>query len=222
MGATGVVKGDQASMSKVKMIVSMFIAVLAFSAIASASASAATAGWMVNGTLLTGSAALATTAPSEETAVLNGAGLNIECKGPLNGLKPEIKSSNKGAATLTFTVCSTKNGECEVPAEISTAPVLAEVTLEGALAVSAKFTPETGTLFSTVKFSGAKCAVAGNKPITGKVIAKGPTGQDERAVQELTVNVTEGAGELFIASSAASLKGAALLKLQSGQTWSFL
>jgi hypothetical protein len=218
-----VVKGDQTGMSKVKIIVSAFIAVLAVGAVASASASAATAGWMVNGTLLSGSAALATSAPSDETAALNGGGLNIECKGPLDGTKPEIKSSNTGSAqALTFTECTTGNENCSVPTSIGTVPVLAEATLEGALAVPVKFKPETGTIFATIKFSGEKCSVAGIKPVTGKVTASGPTGQDERTTQELAVNVTVASAELFIASSAASLKGAALLKLQSGQGWSFL
>jgi hypothetical protein len=210
-------------MSKIRAVVWVFLVGFVVCAVASASATAATAGWMVNGTLLSGSAALATSAPSDETAVLNGGGLNIECSGPGDQTKPEIKSPNKGsAASVIFTGCMTKDANCSVPASIGTVPVLGEATLEGALAVQVKFKPETGTIFATLKFSGEICSVAGIKPVTGKVTASRPTGQDERTVQEMVVNTTEGAGELFIASSAASLKGAALAKLQNGLPWSFL
>jgi hypothetical protein len=192
-------------------------------ALTSTAASGATAGWMVNGTLLNGSAALATTAASEETLTLNGAGLNIECKGPVDALKPEIKSVNRGAAaSYTFTVCDTKNGGCEVPSEMSTGPVLAEATLEGALAVKLVAKPESGTVFTTVKFFGEKCAVAGNKPVSGKGTSTGPRSQDEGTAGLVSINITEGGGELFIASSAVSLKGSGLVKLQSSQAWSFL
>jgi hypothetical protein len=212
-------------MSRTKVIVPAFIAVLAFGALASGSASAATAGWMVNGTNLSGSAALATTATVHERFLLSALGLNIECSGNLNAVRSEIKSPNKGfAQELAFTMCSTTNVNCEVPSSILTVPILAEATLDSAnvLAINYKLKPETGTVLVTVSFKGEKCALSGSEPITGKVTALLPTGQDERTAQSLVVNVTAGSGELFIASAAATLKGSALLKLQSGAPWSFL
>jgi hypothetical protein len=212
-------------MSRTKMIVPIFIAMLAFSALASASASAATAGWMVNGTNLSGSAAIATTAKVHEAFALAGGGLNITCTGNLNGVRPEIKSPNKDfAQELVFTACTTTNGGCTVPTEILTVPILTEATLDSsnALGVIDTFKPETGTLFVNIPFKGELCAVVGTKPVTGKVTTLAPTGQDERVAQLLVANVAEGASEIFIASSAASFKGSALLQLQSGQAWSFL
>ena len=59
-------------MSKMKVIIATFISVLALGALASSSASAETAGWLVGGTLLTGTqtAALATTAAVDQEGVL--------------------------------------------------------------------------------------------------------------------------------------------------------
>jgi hypothetical protein len=210
-------------MPKIKMVVPTFIAVLALSAIGAAWASAATPGWMVNETLLTGSAALATSAASHETAVLNGAGLNLECGGSLDLVNGKLISPNRDSANIVIILgCETKNGGCEVPSSISTNSILSEATLAGVLGLAVKLTPETGTLLVTVRYSGALCPVAGNKPVTGKVAATMPTGQRERTDQELNVNVTEGSGELFIASTAASLKASFAFLLQSHQTWSFL
>jgi hypothetical protein len=210
-------------MSRIKAVGAAFIAVLAFG-VMTASASAATAGWMVNGALLSGTQALATTAAVDKKGVINGGGLNIECEGSvLKGTNPEIISTNKGKAkALTFTVCKTTNANCTVPAEIGTVPIEAEATLEGALGVQAVFKPQTGTTFATVKFSGELCAVAGIKAITGDANTSAPTGQDERTLQLLEINVTTAQNLLFIASNAASMTGSALLKLASGAPWSFL
>jgi hypothetical protein len=211
-------------MPKIKVILTMFIAVLVVGGMTSASASAAMAGWMVNGTLLSsGSESMATTALTQDAWELNGGGLSIKCTGSLNAAKPEIKAPNKFFATsLTFTLCETSTPNCTVPSQITTLTVLGEVTLEGALAAQTKFTPEAGTLLATVKFTGEKCAEEGLKPITGKAAGKLSTGQDERTPQRLEIDTTEASGELFVGGSAASLKGAANLKLQDGQSWSFL
>jgi len=211
-------------MSKVRIIMAACLGVLAFSALASASASAATPGWMVGGTLLSGSEKLATTAAVDEKGVLKGAGVTITCEGKtLNGLEPKIESTNKGSATtLEFTVCSAA-APCKVsPETIKTEPVSVEATLEGALAVLATFSPKTGTLFSTVTFSGSECALEGAQPITGHAKVLAPTGQDERTLQLIKAITTEATNELKIGNGAASLTGAALLKLASGKTWSFL
>jgi hypothetical protein len=207
-------------MSKTKMIVSALFAVLAVSAVVTASASAA---WMVNKATLVGSKKLATTAQVDKKGVLTGGGLNIECNGTLlEGSSPEIRASDVGfASSLTFTGCATTNVNCTVPANIGTVPILAQAFLEGALAVKAVFRPEAGTTFATIKFSGEKCAVSGVKPVTGDVETNAPTGQDERTLQLLEVNQAA-TGLLKIASSAATLTGSALLKLESSETWSFL
>jgi len=211
-------------MSKVRQVIMVCAGVLALSAMASASASAATAGWMVNGTMLTGSAALATTAAVDQEGVLKGGGVTVTCKGStLNGVAPEIKVPNKGSAgDLEFTECSAAS-PCEVtPPTVKTQTVLVEATLEGVLAVVATFKPETGTIFATLKFSGSGCALSGTTPIKGQAKVLAPTGQDERTLQLINAITTEASGELLLGSSGASLTGSALLRLASGQSWSFL
>jgi hypothetical protein len=177
----------------------------------------ASAGWFVEGSELTGSAALATTAAVDKTFVLTGGGLNLECSGSLSSTNPQIAAPAKlTAASITFSGCKTTNANCEVPATVTTGPVsseLAELTYPEDKAV---FTPKTGTLFATVKYTGEKCAIAGNKPLSGKATTTLPTGQEEKVTQELKANTSVGSSELLIASSAAELTGAALLKLTSG------
>jgi prolyl oligopeptidase PreP (S9A serine peptidase family) len=212
-------------MSKAKMIIPTLIAVVAFSALASASASAATAGWMVGGTLLSGSEALATTAAVDENGKLLASGITIECKGStLNGVAPEIKSPNTGSATsLIFTQCQSKTESCTItPEELKTVPLNVEATLEGALAVVATFTPKTKTTFATIEYKGEDCALEGLDAVTGKAKVLAPTGQDERTLQLINAITTEASGELKDGSSPATLTGSALLKLASGKPWSFL
>jgi hypothetical protein len=202
-----------------------FVAALALSAIASATASAATAGWMVGGSQLVGSEALATTAAVDKTAKLSGGGVEIECTGKtLNGVSPQIVAGNMGEATsLTFTGCVALTKNCTLSStSISTLPVLAEATLEGAANVAAKFTPKTGTVFATFKFEGENCGVAGTKAVTGSAITTTPNGQTESAAQILEVNTAASESTLKLGSAAAKLSGAALLKLVSGKAWSFL
>jgi len=213
-------------MSRAKVIIAAFIAALAISAVGSAAASASTAGWMVNGTLLSGSKPLATTAAVMKTGVLTFSTVTVECTGEtLNGIAPAIESSNKGSATsLEFTACKTPTGsKCElVGTKVNTLPITVEATLSGTLGVRASFSPKTGTLFTTLLFKGASCAIAEEvQPVTGKANVLGPTGQDERASQEIVATALT-AGELKVGSSAATLAGAALLRLASGESWSFL
>jgi hypothetical protein len=221
-------------MSKVKVIISAFIAVLALGALASSMASAATPGWLVNGTLLTGDqkASLATTAAVDQNGVLKFKTVTIECKGStLDGVDPLIEAlhNNLGsAASLQFLGCSaTPASKCELegqPVTIGTLPVTTEPTLEGALGVAATFRPISGTTFATLKFTEkTECAVSAEKlPVTGSAPATAPTGQDERTLQLLNVNVSSATGLLKVGNSAASLEGSALLKLASSLPWSFM
>jgi hypothetical protein len=214
-------------MSKAKMITSTLIAVVAFSALVSASASAATAGWMVGGTLLNGTRALATTAAVDEAGVLksSAADVEIKCKAnTLNGIAPEIQSPNTGQATsLEFTECEALTANCTIGSStIGTVPISVEATLEGALAVVATFKPKTKATFATFEFTGSNCATAGINGVTGTVKVLAPTGQDERTLQLINSIATEASGELKILSSPASLLGSILLKLASGEPWSFL
>jgi hypothetical protein len=211
-------------MSKARQIMVVCAGVLALSAFASATASAVTAGWMVNGTMLTGSAALATTAAVDQEGVLEGGGVKITCIGKtLNGIAPEIKASNKGAAgNLEFTECSAAE-PCKIATKtIKTLPILVEATLEGVLAVVATFKPEVGTIFTTLKFEGTECSLSGTTPIKGSAQVLAPTGQDERTLQLINAITTAASNTLLLGSSPASLSGSALLQLAHGELWSFL
>jgi hypothetical protein len=212
-------------MSKVKMIVTTLIAVFAFSALASASASASTAGWMVGGTQLTTAAALATTAKVDEKGTLEVPldAITIECKSSvLTGLEPKIESGTMGSAgSLIFKECASTAASCTIASPtIGTVPLLAEATLEGALGVKVIFTPKTTKIFTTIEYKGTECSLAGIKPVKGQATVKAPTGQDENTLQLIEADTT--GGELEVGSTEAILKGSALLKLASGQPWSFL
>jgi hypothetical protein len=214
-------------MSKAKIMMTVCVGVLALSAFASASASAVTAGFMVNGTMLNGTKALASTAAVDEVGVLNTAGVTITCNGSvLNGASPKIDSAtNMGdAESLTFNGCSA-NANCKVPTSISTLPVLVDLTLDGTLAVKGKFLPHgpgaNTKTFATILFEGNLCALEGVQPVSGTQAFLAPTGQDERTLQLISAT-QDVAGELKVGSNAATLKGSILVRLASGEPFSFL
>jgi hypothetical protein len=127
------------------------------------------------------------------------------------------------ATSLEFTECKSLVENCSLSSSsISTVPILVEVTLESTKADVATFTPETKTVFATFAFVGEKCAIIGTQAVTGKAKVLAPTGREERTLQLIKSITTAVSGELKIGSSGATLEGAALLRLASGETWSFL
>lgn len=182
----------------------------------------ATASWMVNGTLLTGTEAVAT-ASVDEVPKLTAAGVTISCTSSVVGATGAvITAPDKGsAASAEFFECSA-NQLCSITKTIGTVPVIVTSTLAGSKAVSESITPKTKTVFATIKFEGAECALLGVQPVTGKVKAEAPTGQTESAHQLFNLNVSEATGELKVGSSAAEMKAASLFSLASGESWSFL
>jgi hypothetical protein len=220
-------KGDQIGMSRVKVAFAGLVAVLAISAMASSSAMAAGEGWLINGTLLVGSAPLATTAFVDQIGKLKFSTTEIVCKATtLSGVSPQIESPNMGTATsLVFKECSvTSGGECKLESgtTIGTLPILTEVTLDGPLGVRGVFKPKTVTTFATIKLEGTGCAETGKLPIKGTAAWLAPTGQMEQTLQLLSVNVTEASKELEVGSKAASLTGSILIALASLLPWSFM
>jgi hypothetical protein len=214
-------------MSKAKISITTLAVVGALGALASASASAATAGWMVNGTLLSGTKALATTAKIDQDLVLKSTAANIELEctgGALAEGTPEIKSPNAGAASsLQFTSCKALTPDCTLSSStVGTVPVAFEATLESTAAVVGTFKPKTKTLLATFEFGGEKCVAEGINGVTGTAKVLAPNGQQEGTVELNRSIVTEASGELKVASSAAEVKGSALVKLASDEPWSFL
>ncbi len=187
-------------------------------------ARASTAGWMVNGSLLSGTKALASTAHVTSAFKLEvlPSSLIVECLGQeFNASKAEITSPNTGAAgSVTFKECQTEP-PCSLEAStLTTTPIVAEATLEGVLEARAVIKPKTKNTFGTVAFEGATCALLGVQPVTGKVAVKLAEGQMEETSQEVVLHTTK--GELKVGSDEVTAKGAYTRKLASALPWSFL
>jgi hypothetical protein len=225
-------KGDQAMITvNVRKIAAILVVVGALSAVAATSASAE---WLVGGTTLVGSAALATQALVDEnsTFLVPALGLSIVCSGHfLDGLRPQITAPDKAyAAGLTFLGCNTTVPAtgCALPEAnqpINTTAVLALAALGPGESVRVKFAPETKTTFLTLSFSEANtCAFNGDEPVTGLFIAGAPTGQLELLAQALTgLGSSEGNNSLQIAGDKAFIDGGRyLLRLASDSKWSFM
>lgn len=185
----------------------------------------AAAGWMVNGTNLTGTKALATTAAVDKVSTLTAGGVTVTCSGStLNSVSPVINGATEmgNASSLEFTSCA-GNTVCLLGGStIKTLPVLLDLTLDGALAVKGRFlATNSSKLLATLKFEGVECALAGTQGVTGSATVLAPTGQDERTLQQLNAT-SEESGSLKLGPSAATLTGSILVRLASGEPFSFL
>ena|SRR5579871_791044 len=212
-------------MSRTRLALVAFLVALALAAMGSSSALAVTAGWMLNGTMLSAegrtSAALATEVAVDNEFQLSGGGLEVGCETVLfdNGT---IKETNDLLfERILFNKCNTQTQNCAVPTAIGFVPVLLEFTLDGALNVKAIGKPETGTTIETIKFSGEACSVAGVKSATGEIEFLVDEGQEERTHQLLLV-AQPANGLLKFNSNPASLSGDALILLANDKPWSFL
>lgn len=211
--------------SSVKLAMSVCVAVLVVGVCVSASALAATAGFMVNHKLFSGSKALASTYGVDKEFVLSGGGLTIKCSSPtLGAVEPVISTLAAAlASSIVFQGCKATAPCSLATTSIATLPVLEEsTTLEGTSATVTKIKPKTGTVFSTFVITGEICAAEGNVAINGTSEVLGPIGQSENTLQLANEITTAASNTLFIGKSAASMEGSALLKLASSETWSFL
>lgn len=195
-------------------------------------AASASAGWLVNGTPLSGSAALSTQAlvTVESTLLIPVLNFAARCSGHFIIItNPQIFGANRGfASALTFLGCSTITPvACELegqPASVATNPILAVATKGPGESVRATFTPETGTTFANIKFGKAnECVFKGTEPVTGSFVAGAPTGQLSLSAQQFTdLGSTEGNNSLQIGGDKVFLAGGdELLTLASGSKWSF-
>jgi hypothetical protein len=207
-------------MSK-KLITTVCVGVLALSAVALVSN--ASAQWMVGGTNLTGTSPLLVKFKVDLVGTLKAAGVAITCSGEnFEGISPQIEAGDKGSVqSLVFTGCAS-NSNCTVTKTLGTVPIVATAVLGVTPAVNVTFKPKTKTIFATIKFDGAECALIGTQPVSGSAKALMPTGQTEKEVQLIEGNTSEASGELKVGSSAASLKCSILLILQLHLPWSFL
>lgn len=220
-------------MSRVRVTMLMLFAVFAVSATAAATASA---NWFVNGTELTTTAALSTTAKVDESTKLlvpNLEDLTIECTSSiLSGEAPLINGANgTGAAkSLKFETCNTTKPAtgCALATKNETIKTSA-VSARAFLATTAPadrvlFSPQAGKIFTEVAFNeGNTCALAGLQPVKGAVTIGAPTGQTEELAQAITGlgSVENNSLEIGTGNKAYLVGGSALLTLASGSKWSF-
>jgi hypothetical protein len=217
-------------LSKIKMVTVASAAVVALSAFG---AVPALAGWLINGTTLTGSAALSTQALGDgnPTLLVPSLKLAIQCTGHFfDGLKPQLLGSDKAfAEQFSFLGCKTiEPTKCELINEnntsISTTAVLVLVAKGKGEAVNAAFTPEKGTTFGSISFSEQDtCAFAGEEPVMGAAVAGLPTGQLSLLAQQITgLGSTEGNNSLRVDGESVFIEGGRyLLTLASDSKWSF-
>lgn len=212
-------------MPKAKMFAAVLIAVFALSAAISASAQAEPS-WFVSGAKLTSKAALATKAVVDEPAVLNvpGLGLKASCSG-LSGSKPEIAGPTKGQAeALSFENCSEISpSTCKIsPATIRTESIFWLVHISGHFFWwNWLIHAQGGKILATITFVGS-CSFAGEQPLAGAVVLKGPTTSIEETSQALEGLGSTENNSLEIAGNKAFIEGGkVLLSLASGSKWSF-
>jgi hypothetical protein len=206
-----------------KAVMAGVVVVVAFSAMAAGSASAAE--WYVGGSALTGSAALAssTKTVSGEVELSTEVG-RITCQGiELKGTSISAKAGGQ-IEHLLFTKCW-GHAECELASEtIESKPLKVEAAL-GAKSPEDKFIlkPVTGNIVAEYKVTnGSECGAPERNSINGKATLILPKGREELAEQELSLNLTDSTTELkWDNSSEVLVKGAVKLKLASGKAWSF-
>lgn len=210
-------------MSTSKLFLAAYLVACVLSSLMPSAAQALLSGWMVNGSLLNGSKALASTAQvTQGLTIRAGTSVEFYCTGATLGTSAmEIKSPNSGAATsLTFSGCGSNFG-CPLssPTVLTQPLVVQEATLDGSLGVKAILAPKTKTVFMVFEFQQSIECMIGPFGVTGHVTLLAPAGQHEKTAQEFRLLSQ---GELKIASSPALASATAQFRLASGESWSFL
>ncbi len=212
-------------MSRGRLLLAVSLAVFAVSAVASATASAV---WDVNGTLLVGSAQIATPAKVLARGKLEvpAAGVNVECSKTELGLTEAfiVHPDELRVQSVLFKECSATapcsigNGET-----ISTLAIHGLAELDGPLNTIIKLLPLPSKTFAVIKFEGETCALLGAKPVTatGAIVdLLIHEGFDPRVLHLVLVSSLPG---LKVGSDEATLKELDFdVKLVSGLTWNFL
>ena len=210
--------------------VAVALAVTALAALGGGAATASAAGsWYVNETKLATTTTTATTAGIDEPTsfVVPTFDIKVTCTGGSGKVaeygKPKINPSDTWEAEwVEFEGCSESEPTgCSVESDIVTEP------LEGLLETGAspvdkiRFAPKHHVL-ATVDFFGASCTLAGEKPVTGRVVVDLRGGQLEGTTQLLEPLGTVENSSFEVADSRIYVEqGKALLKLASSSKWSF-
>lgn len=211
-------------MYRLKCLIAMFGVSLAAIASIASQASAVTAGWVVNGTTLTGTAALATGILVDKTYELGvaEAGVTIVCQGKTaNSVAPTINGATEmlNEASLELTECSGQ-GLCSLATKsFRTTPSLYDLTLDGVLAAKGRILAISKDL-ATLKFEGSECGIAGVQPLTGSSTFLLPEGQDERTLVLFTAT-NEEPGSLKLGKASAIVSYSYLYHTPNGVPFSF-
>ena len=209
-------------MFRVRTIIASLVCGVVATSLLVSMTSQAWAGWLINGTSLTGTAALATKQAVAERFKLKAIGVTVECAGgSLSGTGMEVGSPNTlSAASITFSECSASEPCSLATKAITSVPIAAEMQETGFPEDVATLAPKTKTILATIKFNGEVCALLGVQPVKGSMFVGFPAGQEERTLQEVRAEIPE-VGELTLGSSGVVFTGAALLELSSKQTIGF-
>ncbi len=221
-------------MSKARLLFVTCFVVFAASALVSATASAAVSGWEVNGTLLAGTAAIASKAPVLHSGRLVAAGVELECTGStVDIVGGFIRHPDEVLANgLVFHGCEVTNEaatNCKLKATtlISTLPLFGLAELDGASSLNTLIlaSPLPSKTFAVIPFEGEKCALAGNQPVTQSKFPAVSLLIHEGGVSAVLhlVLAFSNAASLKLGNSEATLSGAdADVQLASGLPVAFL
>ena len=213
--------------AKLKMTLAAVLAAFALSAI---TADAASAEWFVNGSQLTSTAALATSAVLDTTATWDFPvpKVGVDCEGPVD-VNGKLLRFGLLDVTLIWLNCrALPVGVCSLSsstAGIQSEPLEGTVTKgPGSSEDRVTVTPSTKTILATIPFAekAGSCPLTGEQAVRGSVTLAMPKGQDEASTQ-----VIEGLGSvennsLEVDGDKGYIEsGKALVTLASGSKWSF-
>lgn len=198
----------------------MALAIVAFSCCAPARAS--TAGWMVGGTQLLGTAKIKTADVASYSEV-SIPGVAVRCEGSSIEVEGGVirSAASLELPRIVFKGCKSTAEACQLPGStIETDPLLgAGITLDGSLAIKGALLAKP--TFMALEFQGEECALAGTVvAIKGSVDFLASGGQDERASQLILMFSLP--NQLKVASSEANFHFHGSLALESNSPWRFL
>ena len=201
-----------------KAVLAGLVVVVAVSAMAAGSASAAS--WYVGGTELASSTPLASTTTLTEPITFNYLGVVTECSGI------ELKKANIAAHTggeiehFVFTGCVLEAAGCSIEkSRIESKPLKIEAALGSKSPEdTVVLKPVKGEDFARFIIKGT-CGIAGESELGGKIKLVLPKGREESAQQEFRVNTGE--NELLWNDTSVHLIAGAKAKLESAKGWSF-
>jgi hypothetical protein len=207
-------------MSRMRVLVSSLVVVLALCAVTAATAAALS--WKVESKEL---ASKSTEAFKELTSLakaakFTGDGIEVSCS-KLSAKKAYIEGTTGGAAeSLVFTGCTVPeaSAECEVEkSEIKTK----ELTAKLEAGVKITFAPKSGEEITTMKLidKGTEvCELVGTYKVTGSVTGNATSAASELKEQPLAFTTTSGSA-MKINSKAGTFTGEMDLALASAKTW---